>query len=288
MLNGLFVKSLKIAKEKTRNLLKHTEENGYRVKIGLPADLDRWDILNLKKYYKTFTGLEISDKEIIANKLTDGGKFTRFIVKKAKESGYPFTADFELYASGAYDRKTEFIISTNPADLLSPSDFSSYKSCFADGGCYSHGVPKWALMPGTAILFSQHKGKKTSRAWLYFYGKDDRKGFMVFRNYGSRFDEEAMRHEIAKLTGIEKYKVKEYGGVGSMHGTYIDSFTAVREFTGAAEDFKTSTVKEAFFEELESQSYICPLCGIKGEPRNYRIACCGSMKEVLSGYKRVV
>ncbi|MHB1696528.1 MAG: hypothetical protein ACYCSQ_00250 [bacterium] len=287
MLNGFFIETLNAAKEKTRNLLSHTKENGYRVKIGLPAALDKWDILNLKKYYKSFTEQEITNAEIIKNQLTDGGKFTRHIVKKAKEAGYPFTSDFELYASNAYDRKTEFYISTNPADLLSPSDFSSYKSCFADGGGYSHGVPKWALMPGVAILFSQGKGKKTSRAWLYFYSKGGKKGFLIFRNYGSRFDDEAMRQEIAKLTGIKKYRVKEYAGCGSLNDTYIDTFNAVREFTETAGDFKTLTVKEAFFGELERQQYMCPLCGQTEKFRSYHIACCGSITEALSDFRRV-
>lgn len=285
MLNDFFISELNKAKEKTRMLLGHSKENNYRIKINLPAGLDKWDLIHLKRYYKSFAGQEITEQEIIKNKLTNGEKFTRFIVKKAKEKGYNFTADFELYASGAYDRKTDFIISTNPADMLSPSDFSTFKSCFADGGCYSHGVPKWALMPGTAILFSQEKGKKTSRAWLYFYEKDGKKGFMIFKNYGSQFDGETMRQEIAKLIGIEKYKIKEYGGAGAMHGTYLDPFIAVKE--DRAEDFKTVIIKESFYNELENQEYICPICG--GEyKRHSRIACCGSIKEALADYKRSI
>ena len=286
MLNDFFIDTLNISKEKTRILLKHNKENNYRTKMFLPAGLDRWDLKNLKRYYGNFTGQTITDEEIIKNRLTDGGKFTRFIVKKAKEKGYDYTADFELYASGAYDRKTDFIISTNPADMLSPSDFATFKSCFADGGCYSHGVPKWALMPGTAILFSQEKGKKTSRAWLYFYEKDGKKGFLMFKNYGSQFDGETMRQEIAKLIGIEKYKIKEYGGVGAMHGTYLDPFIAVKD--SEAEDFKSIIIKEAFYNELENQKYICPICGQTEHKRSSRIACCGSIKEALACYRRTI
>ena len=286
MLNDFFIDTLNTAKEKTRILLKHNKENNYRTKMFLPAGLDRWDLKNLKRYYGSFTGQTITDEEIIKNRLTDGGKFTRFIVKKAKEKGYDYTADFELYASGAYDRKTDFIISTNPADMLSPSDFSTFKSCFADGGCYSHGVPKWALMPGTAILFSQEKGRKTSRAWLYFYEKDGKKGFLMFKNYGSQFHGETMRQEIAKLIGIEKYKIKEYGGAGAMHGTYLDPFIAVKD--SEAEDFKSLIIKEAFYSELENQEYICPICGQTEHKRHSRIACCGSIKEALADYKRSI
>jgi hypothetical protein len=286
MLNDFFISELNKAKEKTRTLLGHNEENNYRIKINLPAGLDKWDLFHLKRYYKSFAGQEITEQEIIKNKLTNGEKFTRFIVKKAKEAGYSFAADFELYASGAYDRKTDFIISTNPADMLSPSDFATYKSCFADGGCYSHGVAKWALMPGTAILFSQSGGKKTSRAWLYFYNENGKKGFMFFKNYGSQFDGEIMRKEIAKLIGIKEYKIKEYGCAGGMYGTYLDPFIAVKDTE--EEDLKTVMIKDSFYEELRNQVYICPICGQEGHIRNSHIACCGSIKEALADYKRKI
>jgi hypothetical protein len=284
MLNEKFLNVLDNSKEKTRELLGHNQDNNFRTKINLPAGLDKWDLKNLKRYYESFSSQTITEQEIIQNRLENGEKFTRVIVKEAKKKGYDFTADFELYASSAYDRKTDFIISTNPADLLSPSDFATYKSCFADGGCYSHGVPKWALMAGTAILFSQNAGKKTSRAWLYFYNKNGNKGFLIFKNYGSRFDGEKMRAEIGKLIGIEKYKIKEYGCAGGNYDTYIDPFTAVKDIN--ADGLKTSMMQDAFYEDLKSQEYICPICGRNDNKRHSRIACCGSIKETLASYKR--
>ena len=279
MLSKLFLSDLNSAKNAVRALLNHTEENGYRAKIVLPAGLDKWDMSNLKKYYKTFTGEEITDKFIVENKMNTGEKLTRFIVKKAKEAGYSFTADFESYASGVYDRKTEFFISTNPFDLLSPSDFSTYKSCFAEGGMYAHGVPKWALMPGIAILFSQANDKKNSRAWLYFYNENGKKGFLMFKNYGSSFDDEAMRRKIADILEIKEYKKKDYSYGIHKCDTYVDSFTAVREET---EGLKTSMLENAFINELEREDYECPICG-SGTYRRNHIACCGSIKEALRG-----
>ena len=277
MLNESFLDDLNSSKKAVRALLNLTEENGYRAKITLPAGLDKWDMLNLKKYYKTFMGEEITDKFIVENKLKSGEKLTRFIVKKAKEAGYAFTADFESYVSGVYDRKTEFFISTNPFDLLTPSDFSTYKSCFAEGGMYAHGVPKWALMPGIAILFSQADGKKNSRAWLYFYNENGKKGFLMFKNYGSSFDGEEMRKKIADILEIKEYKKKDYCYGIHKCDTYVDSFTAVREET---EGLKTFMLESSFLNELENETYECPLCGGERYRKNH-IACCGSMKAAI-------
>ncbi|MHB8281308.1 MAG: hypothetical protein ACYDDE_00720 [bacterium] len=289
MLNQLFLETLNKAKENIRTVLNHNKENNYKTEIGLSTNLDKWDLLTLKKYYRQFTDEIIDDKCVIENKMPSGEKFTRYVVKKAKQQGFKFTADFESYAAKAYDRKNIFYISTNPIDLLSPSDFATYTSCFKDNGIYAHGVPKWALMGGIAILYSlSDNNKKTSRAWLYFYNKFHgamgyKKGFAIFRNYGSSFDETAMIDAIATSIGIKKYTSKNYSCGYSSHDTYIDSFTAIAEYN---ENFTPSFIHDEFFEELNIQKYICPLCG-KKEYIHHHIACCGNIvKDALIGLRR--
>ena len=89
-----------------------------------------------------------------------------------------------------------------------------------------------------------------------------------------------------KIDSKKTNKIKEYGGAGAMHGTYLDPFIAVKD--SEVEDFKSLMIKEAFYSELENQEYICPICGQTEHKRHSRIACCGSIKEALADYKRSI
>ena len=101
------------------------------------------------------------------------------------------------------------VISTNPYDMITSTEGSSYTSCFRFGGEYFNSTIALCRSPQVAIvyLYDTDRTRKIGRAWVYLF--PDQKKFIMLKSYGSFYETErkAVREAIEKQFS-EYYKIK--------------------------------------------------------------------------------
>lgn len=211
MLNETFLKKVDSAKGNLRRLLGQNKETGWRTPFVINRGVDAGDIAKIRNYATLAGFAEVADDDIRHNVLSDGRKLTRAIAQGliASESAKAEDrADFIRLAAKAYDKVESMIISTDPWDFLTASNFTAGKPAWST--CYSffhenaHMPTLWALTTDAAVVLSLNaEGRKVSRAFGFFNVSGDPadydQGFLLFNNYGAGYSKKEARRSIAKL-----------------------------------------------------------------------------------------
>ena len=155
----------------------------------------------------------------------------------------------------------DFIISTNPVDIMTASYHCSFSSCYKPRGEYSNSVQSFLLDPYTAITYiTKHNApnlKKIGRAWIHMLLPE--RVFELSKFYGTypHILERYMRNIFEDIAGVcLKYDMNRTIFSDVLHGVYIDDTDTIVYW-----DSTHPSNDNTSHAQVEPFSPICLACG---------------------------
>lgn len=155
----------------------------------------------------------------------------------------------------------DFVISTNPVDIMTASYDCSFSSCYKPRGEYCNSVQSFLLDPYTAITFTTKHNtpslKKMGRAWIHMLLPE--RVYELSKFYGTypRILEKHMRSIFEDIADMDLIR-SENSSIFSdeLHGIFIDN-TGTTVFWDSSHPDNSVTK----YKQIEPYAPVCFACG---------------------------